>query len=114
MITEAVQHEDPIAQYFDAIAAVWQQNRRQSFADFLESHYRLSEHEGVAAQNYNLKDNPYWRDVIEVCNNGRTIRVSIMKSTQVGGTITTQGILIAAALIDPSPAMEVYPEQSEG
>lgn len=107
-------HKGNVAEYYRTLANVWNQDRRQSFAELLETHYRLSDDEGIAAQNYNLKDNPYWRDVIDVCHNGRTTRVTIMKSTQVGGTITTQGIFIASALIDPSPGMMVFPDKTEG
>jgi len=101
------------AEYFKSLANVWKQNRRQSFAEFLELNYRLSENEGIAPQAFNLRDNPYWREPIDNCNNGRTNRISILKSTQVGGTITAQGILMAAAAINPAPAMAVFPDHSE-
>ncbi len=91
----------------------WRISRDRSLSELLAKVYRLSPITESDPGDYDLQSNPYWRDVIDACSDRRVRRVSVLKSTQVGGTITVQGILMALAVIDPAPGMIVFPTQSE-
>ena len=96
-----------------ALADVWSPRSMTRTSDVIEQNYRLSAITEADPGPYDLRGNPYWRGPIDACSDPDTRIVTILKSTQVGGTITSQGILLARAATDPAPAMIVFPTRDE-
>lgn len=95
------------------IANLWRIRREKNLSGFIEGNYRLSFETEADPGDYNLAANPYWREVIDAAGDRFVRRITILKSTQVGGTITAQGIMMALAAVDPAPAMVVLPTKDE-
>lgn len=94
-------------------AKVWDVTSDMTIAEALEQYYKLSPETEADPGSYDIVNNPYWRKVLNCCDDPEVRRVAVLKSTQVGGTILTQGILLACAVVDPAPAMYVTPTMDE-
>ena len=82
-----------------------------TLSEWCEKNVRLSPQWEATPGHYNLKDNPFWREPLDSLLDPATRQISVLKSTQVGGTL----LLIAATLgiseLDPAPAMIVGPDE---
>lgn len=110
----------PVEDFAQSTDFIWRSILRLTYAndnrrlsELIASQYRLSSATESDPGDYDLDSNPYWRDVIDAAADKQVRRISILKSTQVGGTITVQGILFGLSVIDPAPAMAIYPTQGE-
>lgn len=101
-----------IRQLREACAQVWDSTSAR-ISDVIENHYRLSDQTEGDPGAYDLTNNPYWRKVMDCCDDSEVRKVTILKSTQVGGTILTQGIILGCAVVDPAPCMYVLPTKDE-
>lgn len=95
------------------VVAVWLSTRDRKLSEVIRENYRLSAETEADPGDYDLISNPYWEKVIDFAGSNRCNRITILKSTQVGGTVTSQGVMLALAVIDPAPAMVVFPTQDE-
>lgn len=107
MVSTSSQSERLLQPVIDAIAEVWGRSFDRSLVETIAENYRLSEEFEAAGGPYD--PDPIWRDVIECVSNSTTRRVTVLKSTQVGGTVTGYAILTGLAVVDPAPAMLVWP-----
>jgi phage terminase large subunit GpA-like protein len=95
------------------ICTGWRHRRRTDIADIVKQNYRLSRAVEAEPGAYNLADIPWYREILD-CMGDRDVReLVILKSTQVVGTVSTQGGMIALAMADPAPSMLVAPTQDE-
>lgn len=90
---------------------VWRPRKTISLSEWCEEHIRLSPDWEATPGRYNLRDNPFWREPLDAFLDPEVRQISVMKSTQVGGTM----LLIAATLglseLDPAPSMVVGPDE---
>lgn len=94
-------------------ADVWRPRPFTPITQWMEDNFRLSPlFEGTDSGGaYSLKENPFWREPLEMMQNKRVRQISMKKSTQVGGTLTLIGAMLAFAQIDAAPAMVVTPDE---
>lgn len=97
----------------NAIAAVWEPGGQRTIAQIVEENFCLSAKTEGDPGRYDVENNPYWRKVMNSCDNPEVQRVTILKSTQVGGTLLSFAIMLALAIINPSPGMYVLPTRDE-
>ena len=102
-----------IARLREEIAAPWMADLDAQVSTLIRGNYWLSPESEADPGPYDLDNNPYWSEILDQFNNRNLRELNILKSTQVGGTISTQGGLLAVAVIAPSPAMYVFPTQDE-
>ena len=102
-----------IRQLRESCARVWDSIGGETIASVIEKHYKLSPATEGDPGSYDVENNPYWRKVMNCCDDPLVRKVTVLKSTQVGGTILTQGIILACAVVDPAPCMYVLPTRDE-
>jgi phage terminase large subunit GpA-like protein len=109
-VIEQIDHQRTIR---ETLAASWRHKRRTDIADLVSQNYRLSPAVEAEPGAYDLADIPWYREILD-CMGDREVReLVVLKSTQVVGTVSTQGGMIALAVADPAPAMIVAPTQDE-
>ena len=86
-----------------------QQMRRLS--DFVCDTVRLSPYWEAGRGRYNLDDNPFWRDILDAMMDPTVRKITVMKSTRVGGTLLLISALLGLSELDPAPAMMVTPDE---
>lgn len=97
----------------DAIASVWEPSGQRTIARLVEDHFCLSAKTEGDPGRYDIENNPYWRKVLNCCDNPEVERLTILKSTQVGGTLLSFAIMLALAVLNPAPGMYVLPTRDE-
>jgi len=116
MVSIAQGQQDSNNEVFDIraeIAAAWRKREQRPVSEVVSENYRLSRKREAEPGPYNLTDYPYWRLPLDLWIHRKCRRITILKSVQVGGTITFQGAMLATSLLDPSPIMYVLPTEDE-
>lgn len=96
-----------------AVADVWIDQASRNLVEIIETNARLSPLTEADPGPIDLENNPYWRQPIEMALNPSTRKITILKSTQVGGTIISHATLYGLSIVDPAPAMLVFPTRDE-
>lgn len=104
---------DHTATIRQSLARAWRHRRRTDIADLVSNNYRLSEIVEAQPGRYDIDDIPWYRQILDCMGDPELRELAILKSTQVVGTVSTQGGMIALAVADPSTAMIVAPTQDE-
>jgi len=102
-------HQDPLDALRQAGADAWRPRLRRSSADQAEASVRLSPDWEAGAGRYDLTRRPYWREILDGFDDPEVAKITVRKSTQVGGTLTLIAALLAQAILAPCPVMVVLP-----
>ncbi len=92
-------------------AAVWRPREEVSMSAWCAENVRLSPELEATSGNFNLEDNPFWADIIDVFLDPFVRQISVKKSTQIGGTLTLIAVAWALSEFDPAPMMIVGPDE---
>jgi len=92
-------------------AAAWRPKETLPSSDWCERHFHLSRDWEASGGLYDLTRRPYWRDVLNLFDDPEVFRITVQKATQVGGTLTLIGAILAAAKTSPAPAMVCLPNR---
>ena len=103
-----------ISKIRQAGATAWRPNPPVKITEWITENFRLSPLFEASAGGYSLEDNPFWREPLEMMQDHEVRQVSMKKSTQVGGTLTLIGAMLAFSVIDAAPAMVVTPDEISG
>jgi phage terminase large subunit GpA-like protein len=93
-------------------ANLWAPKAEVSFSDFCNENIWLSPLHEATPGKFNLEENPFWREPLDCFTNPDVYEITVMKSTQVGGTLVALSAIIALSEVDPAPMMLVLPEES--
>lgn len=91
---------------------VWKQDIPLS--DFIERTVRLSSLWEVTRGSYDFASHPYLREIADAINDPDVQRITVLKSTRVGGTLLFIAAALALSELDPSPCMFVSPDETSG
>lgn len=92
-------------------ADVWARRTSKTFAEFVESTVRLDPDYEVTGGAYSLEENPFWRQVLNDVVDPEVYKISVMKSTRVGGTLTLIAAMLGLSQFSPAPSMVVCPDE---
>jgi phage terminase large subunit GpA-like protein len=80
-------------------------------SEHCEKSIRLSPNWEASRGPYDLRENPYWRDILDAMTDPEVKEISVLKSTRVGGTLLLVAACIGLSKLDPGPAMIVTPDE---
>jgi len=106
--TDQLDHQQRLASIG---AAAWRPKERISTADWCAQHVRLSPDWEASGGRYNLDDRPYWREILDCFDDPDVYEITLLKSTQIGGTLTLIAALLSRTEIHPAPAMVCTPNR---
>jgi len=92
-------------------SSIWKPKALIPMSQWCEENVRLSPELEASSGKFNLKDNPFWRDIIDAFLDPFVRQISVKKSTQIGGTLTLIAVAWALSEYDPAPAMVVGPDE---
>lgn len=92
-------------------AQIWRPNIETRLSDWVEEHVRLSPEWEASPGRYNLRDNPFWREPLDAFLDPVVRQITVMKSTQVGGTLLLISAMLGLSELDPAPAMVAGPDE---
>ena len=92
-------------------AQVWRPRPPVKLSDWVEQNVRLSPEWEATPGRYNLRDNPFWREPLDAFLDPYVRHITVMKSTQVGGTLLLIAANLGLSKLDPAPAMLLGPDQ---
>lgn len=99
------------AALLDATVSVWRPTPKLPTPDWCASRVQLSKQWEASPGPYNLDGNPFWREVLACFDDPEVSRITVLKSTQVGGTITSIAALLSRCELDPAPALFCVPNR---
>lgn len=97
-----------------AVASAWKPKRVGSLAAHCESTVKLSPTWEAGRGSYDLKANPFWRQILDDMIDPDVREISVCKSTRVGGTLALIAAVLGLSELDPGPAMVVTPDEPSG
>lgn len=97
----------------EAAVDVWRPREQINIVEWVTETIRLSPMFEASAGSYDIENNPWFADILTDYFDPRVRVMTIQKSTQVGGTLTSIVCLLAANELDPAPAIFVMPTQDE-
>lgn len=92
-------------------AKIWKPRKRTTVADWAHEYIRLNPQMEASSGRYDLRKNPFWKDILNAFNDAEVRHITVMKSTQVGGTLTLIAGVLALSVLDPAPSMIVGPDE---
>lgn len=92
-------------------AAAWRPIARPPLAAWIPANVRLPSETSSNPGPYDLDRFPFWRGVLEACEDPETERVTMQAGTQIGKTTLLQVFLVALPVLSPAPAMLAGPDR---
>lgn len=93
------------------LSAAWTPRDSISIVEWAEKNIRLSAEWEAGSGSLDLSRRPYWKDVLLAFDDPEVRKITVMKSSQVGGTITLIVAMLARAVLHPAPGMVVTPDR---
>ena len=90
--------------------SAWIPREKVSLSAWCEKNLRLSRMWEATGGLFNLEENPFVNDILDAFLDPTVYRITIKKSTQVGGTLSLIAAMIALSELDPAPAMVMLPD----
>lgn len=97
-----------------SVASAWRPKMEHRLSDYCEQTIRLSEYHEASRGPYDLKENPFWRDILDAMADPEVREISVLKSTRVGGTLALIAASLGLSHLDPGPGMVVTPDEVSG
>lgn len=88
--------------------------RTVKLSQYCEQTVQLSAHWEAGRGSYDLKDNPFWADILDAMLDPDVREISIKKGTRVGGTLAGIAANLGLSDLDPAPSMIVTPDEPSG
>lgn len=103
----------PLEIFLDAVGETWRAKEFGPTSDWIARNVRLSRDFEATPGPYDIDGAPWWREICDSFHSLDVDSISILKSTQVGGTLNAIALIMATSVIDPAPGMIVVPTQDE-
>lgn len=91
----------------------WKARPQVSLSQWVAENVRLSEDLEASGGRYDLRYNPFYAEILDAMLDPMVRVITLMKSTQVGGTVTGIAAMMGIAEIDPAPGLSMHPDQNE-
>lgn len=89
----------------------WRPQPWLSTPDWCHEHVRLPAETSSSPGRYDLRRFPFWRGVLEACDDPAVETITIQASTQLGKTTLMQAVLASRPSISPAPAILAAPDR---
>jgi len=96
-----------------ACADAWTPKTHGPTSQWISENVRLNPEYEADSGRYDATNNPWWEEIINAFHARDVFSISLLKSTQIGGTLSLIVTLIATSEIDPAPGILVLPTQDE-
>lgn len=97
----------------DVLTDRWTPKQFGPTSDWIKRNVRLSTDFEASPGSYDVDGSPWWREICDAFHATSVDTITILKSTQVGGTLNSLALMLATSVIDPAPGMIVLPTQDE-
>ena len=92
----------------------WKPRQQVKVSEWCADNIRLSKLWEASGGPYNLDDNPFLIDILDAFLDTSVYKITVKKSTQVGGTLMGIALQICLSELDPAPAMTIWPDKDSG
>lgn len=106
-----IQRVDALQSLKEAGRQAWQPQAQVKLSEWVEERVRLSPEWEATPGKYDLTNNPFWREPLDSFLDPVVRQITIMKSTQVGGTLLLISAMLGLSELDPAPSMAVGPDE---